>query len=138
MPAFHQIEGLWVDEQATFADLKGVLRTLLVQLFGSQTAVRFRPSYFPFTEPSCEVDVSCVDCRGQPSATCRICRGTGWLEVRMTGVLSEGRRHGLSSRLGQNRADVAHQPLDPILVGGPWVLAGGAAVLGLRALLRRR
>jgi hypothetical protein len=55
-----------------------------------------------------------------------------------TGVLSEGRRHGYSSRVGQNRADLAHQPLDPILVGGPWVLVGGAAVLGLRAVLRKR
>ncbi len=87
MPAFHQIEGLWVDEHATFADLKGVLRTLLVRLFGAQTAVRFRPSYFPFTEPSCEVDVGCDACGGKPQSQCRICRGSGWLEVLGAGMV---------------------------------------------------
>jgi phenylalanyl-tRNA synthetase alpha chain len=90
MPAFAQIEGLWVDETATFADLKGVLRTLLVALFGATTAVRFRPSYFPFTEPSCEVDVGCSECAAggaSSSQHCKVCRGTGWLEVLGAGMV---------------------------------------------------
>jgi phenylalanyl-tRNA synthetase alpha chain len=89
-PAFHQVEGLWVDEHATFADLKGVLRTLTMHLFGPQTQVRFRPSFFPFTEPSCEVDVSCVACGGATGAAgapCKVCRGSGWLEVLGAGMV---------------------------------------------------
>ena len=86
-PAFHQVEGLWVDERATFADLKGVLRKLLAHLFGPEARARFRPSYFPFTEPSAEVDVSCIECKGTPRLTCRICKGTGWLEVLGSGMV---------------------------------------------------
>ena len=86
-PVFHQIEGLWVDDQVTFADLKGVLKKLITHLFGPQVRLRFRPSFFPFTEPSCELDVSCSDCGESVVATCRICRGTGWLEVLGAGMV---------------------------------------------------
>ncbi|MCF8011376.1 MAG: phenylalanine--tRNA ligase subunit alpha [Clostridiales bacterium] len=77
-PMFHQIEGLAVDYRITFADLKGVLKVFAESMFGSETRTRFRPSYFPFTEPSAEVDISCVMCGGKG---CRVCSGTGWLEV---------------------------------------------------------
>ena len=89
-PVFHQVEGLWIDERASFADLKGVLRALLVHLFGPEAEPRFRPSFFPFTEPSAEVDVSCIGCarRGAKArAGCRICKGTGWLEVLGAGMV---------------------------------------------------
>ena len=89
-PVFHQVEGLWIDERASFADLKGVLRALLVHLFGPEAEPRFRPSFFPFTEPSAEVDVSCIECarRGAKArAGCRICKGTGWLEVLGAGMV---------------------------------------------------
>ena len=86
-PVFHQIEGLWIDDRATFADLKGVLRKLSVHLFGPETRTRFRPSYFPFTEPSTEADVSCWECATKPRPSCRICRGTGWLEVLGAGMV---------------------------------------------------
>lgn len=76
-PMFHQIEGLVVDEGITFGDLKGVLTIFLHRIFGADRKVRFRPSFFPFTEPSAEVDVSCV-CQG---SGCRICKQTGWIEV---------------------------------------------------------
>jgi phenylalanyl-tRNA synthetase alpha chain len=86
-PVFHQVEGLWVDERATFADLKGVLRMLVADLFGSAARLRFRPSFFPFTEPSAEVDMSCFDCGDKAVSTCKICRGTGWLEVLGSGMV---------------------------------------------------
>ena len=89
-PAFHQIEGLWVDERANFAELKGVLRALLVHLFGAEAKPRFRPSFFPFTEPSAEVDVSCIACvqpGGARRGSCRICKDTGWLEVLGAGMV---------------------------------------------------
>ena len=87
-PAFHQVEGLWVDESASFAELKGTLLELLTALFGPQVIVQFRPSYFPFTEPSCEVDIRCVACGdGVAGRSCRICRGTGWLEVLGAGMV---------------------------------------------------
>ncbi|HOJ76789.1 MAG TPA: phenylalanine--tRNA ligase subunit alpha [Bacillota bacterium] len=76
-PIFHQIEGLVVDEGITFGDLKGILTIFAKRLFGEDRQVRFRPSYFPFTEPSAEVDVSC-GCNGKG---CRICKGSGWLEI---------------------------------------------------------
>lgn len=85
-PVFHQIEGLWVDEKATFADLKGVLHRFAEHVFGTGVKVRFRPSFFPFTEPSAEVDVSCHACGGSGGA-CRICKGTGWLEVLGAGMV---------------------------------------------------
>lgn len=77
-PMFHQVEGLLVDKQVSFADLKGVLITFAREMFGADTVVRFRPSYFPFTEPSAEMDIHCIFCKG---AGCRVCQQTGWLEV---------------------------------------------------------
>ncbi len=83
-PMFHQIEGFLVDEKVTFGDLKGVLTHFLNEFFGSGLAVRFRPSFFPFTEPSAEVDIACVICGGKG---CRVCSGTGWLEILGCGMI---------------------------------------------------
>jgi len=85
-PMFHQVEGLMVDEHVTMADLKGTLAEFARAFFGSGTMVRFRPSYFPFTEPSAEVDVSCVFCKGDGGG-CRVCKDTGWLEVLGAGMV---------------------------------------------------
>ena len=79
MPAFHQVEGLAVDEGITMANLKGTLDRLAAELFGDGITTRLRPSYFPFTEPSAEMDLRCFVCRGEDSA-CRTCKGTGWIE----------------------------------------------------------
>jgi phenylalanyl-tRNA synthetase alpha chain len=84
LPVFHQLEGLMVDEGVTFADLKGVLAIAMKELFGASTETRFRPSYFPFTEPSAEVDVSCLLCAG---AGCPACKGSGWIEVLGSGMV---------------------------------------------------
>ena len=81
---FHQIEGLLVDKGATFADLKGILTVFLQEVFGKETRIRFRPSFFPFTEPSAEVDIQCVMCRGEG---CRVCGQTGWLEILGSGMV---------------------------------------------------
>jgi phenylalanyl-tRNA synthetase alpha chain len=89
-PMFNQIEGLVVDKGITMADLKGVLSEFARQFFSPDTRVRFRPSFFPFTEPSAEVDISCVACGGGGRAAegnCRICKGTGWLEVLGCGMV---------------------------------------------------
>ncbi len=83
-PMFHQLEGLLVDEQSSFADLKGVIEQFLRAFFEKDLAVRFRPSYFPFTEPSAEVDIQCVNCGGKG---CRVCSKTGWLEVMGCGMV---------------------------------------------------
>ena len=83
-PMFHQIEGLLVDKNISFGDLKGVLESFIHNLFDKDTSLRFRPSFFPFTEPSAEVDIKCVMCRGKG---CRICSGTGWLEVLGSGMV---------------------------------------------------
>ena len=83
-PMFHQVEGLLVDEGVTFGDLKGNLTAFVHQMFGRDTAVRFRPSFFPFTEPSAEVDIRCVLCKG---AGCRTCSHTGWLEILGSGMV---------------------------------------------------
>ncbi len=83
-PMFHQIEGLMVDENVSFADLKGVLSEFLAQFFERALKLRFRPSYFPFTEPSAEVDIECVMCNG---SGCRVCKQTGWLEVLGCGMV---------------------------------------------------
>lgn len=83
-PMFHQVEGLLVDENVTFADLKGVLAQFLREFFEKDLAVRFRPSYFPFTEPSAEVDIQCVICGG---CGCRVCKQSGWLEVLGCGMV---------------------------------------------------
>jgi len=85
-PVFHQIEGLWIDKGATFADLKGVLNTFATDMFGSDTKLRLRPSFFPFTEPSAEVDVTCIVCQAA-DPHCRICKGTGWLEILGAGMV---------------------------------------------------
>jgi len=83
-PMFHQVEGLLVDENISFGDLKGILTTFVHQLFDEQTSLRFRPSFFPFTEPSAEVDILCVICRGKG---CRVCSRTGWLEILGSGMV---------------------------------------------------
>ncbi|MBU0686444.1 MAG: phenylalanine--tRNA ligase subunit alpha [Candidatus Margulisbacteria bacterium] len=81
---FHQVEGLLVDKKVTFADLKGTLSYFLHQFFGKNRRVRFRPSYFPFTEPSAEVDVECIMCSGKG---CRVCKESGWLEILGAGMV---------------------------------------------------
>ncbi len=83
-PMFHQVEGLMVEENVSFGDLKGILTTFAHQIFDEETSLRFRPSFFPFTEPSAEVDIQCVICRG---AGCRVCSHTGWLEVLGAGMV---------------------------------------------------
>lgn len=109
-PMFHQVEGLWVDENVRFSHLKGLLEAFLNHFFEKSLPVRFRPSYFPFTEPSAEVDVACVACDGKG---CRVCSHTGWLEVlgcgmvhpnvfAHAGVDTEGLR-GLAFGLGVER-----------------------------------
>ena len=84
-PMFHQMEGLVVDKGITLCDLQGMLNELVKQLFGNGTRTRLRPSYFPFTEPSVEVDVSCFECGG---CGCSLCKGTGWIEVLGGGVVN--------------------------------------------------
>jgi len=83
-PMFHQIEGLMVDKNISFGDLKGILTTFVHQFFDKETSLRFRPSFFPFTEPSAEVDIRCVMCKGKG---CRVCSKTGWLEVLGSGMV---------------------------------------------------
>jgi len=84
-PMFHQVEGLMVDTDISFSDLKGVLGLFIHSFFGENTPVRFRPSYFPFTEPSAEVDIGCIFCAG---IGCRVCKTTGWLEVMGCGMVN--------------------------------------------------
>ncbi len=90
-PMFHQVEGFVVDQDIAFTDLKGVLTHFLQQIFSRATAVRFRPSFFPFTEPSAEIDIQCVLCGGSGSAAagqaCRVCKSTGWLEILGAGLI---------------------------------------------------
>ncbi len=83
-PMFHQVEGLLVDKNISFGDLKGILTTFVHQMFDPDTRLRFRPSFFPFTEPSAEVDIQCVICKGDG---CRVCSKTGWLEVLGSGMV---------------------------------------------------
>jgi phenylalanyl-tRNA synthetase alpha chain len=83
-PMFHQIEGLMVDKNVSFKDLKGILKIFLENIFGKDIPIRFRPSYFPFTEPSAEVDVGCTVCKGKG---CRVCKNTGWLEILGCGMV---------------------------------------------------
>ena len=85
-PMFSQMEGLVVDEGITLCDLKGMLDVLVKKIFGEDTTTRLRPSYFPFTEPSVEVDVSCFECGGKG---CKLCKGTGWIEVLGAGVVNK-------------------------------------------------
>lgn len=81
---FHQIEGLYIDENVTFADMKQAILLFAREMFGAETQIRMRPSYFPFTEPSAEVDVSCNICKGKG---CPVCKGTGWLEILGCGMV---------------------------------------------------
>ena len=83
-PMFHQIEGLVIDKGITMADLKGTFDTLVKQLYGPDSVIRLRPHHFPFTEPSCEVDVQCFECHG---AGCRTCKGEGWIELLGAGMV---------------------------------------------------
>ncbi len=85
-PMFHQIEGLVVDKKITLCDLKGILDEFAKRLFTEETKTRFRPSHFPFTEPSVEVDVSCMMCGGKG---CRLCKGTGWIEILGSGMVHQ-------------------------------------------------
>ncbi|HMK48729.1 MAG TPA: phenylalanine--tRNA ligase subunit alpha [Thermodesulfovibrionales bacterium] len=84
-PMFHQVEGLMVDADIAFSDLKGVLQMFIHSIFGPDTPVRFRPSFFPFTEPSAEVDIGCIFCQGKG---CRVCKNTGWLEILGAGMVN--------------------------------------------------
>ncbi len=83
-PMFHQVEGFLVDKDVSFADLKGVLTAFTHKMFERELALRFRPSFFPFTEPSAEVDIACVICGG---SGCRVCKRTGWLEILGSGLI---------------------------------------------------
>lgn len=83
-PMFHQIEGLVVDKNITMGDLKGTLNTFICRLYGDEAVTRFRPHHFPFTEPSCEVDVQCFECKG---AGCRVCKDEGWIELLGAGMV---------------------------------------------------
>jgi phenylalanyl-tRNA synthetase alpha chain len=83
-PMFQQVEGFLVDKKSSFGDLKGILTTFIHKIFDAQTSLRFRPSFFPFTEPSAEIDIACVMCRGKG---CRVCSQTGWLEIIGAGMV---------------------------------------------------
>ena len=83
-PMFHQVEGFVVDRKVSFSQLKGVLTSFVHKMFGKNVGLRFRPSFFPFTEPSAEVDIACVICKGEG---CRICKGSGWLEILGAGMI---------------------------------------------------
>ena len=83
-PMFHQIEGLVIDKGITMGDLKGTLNTLMRRIYGPGTVTRFRPHHFPFTEPSCEMDVQCFECHGKG---CRVCKGEGWIEILGAGMV---------------------------------------------------
>src|SRR4029078_12588206 len=102
-PQFHQVEGLAVDEDITLADLKGTLLALARAIFGDERDVRLRPHFFPFTEPSVEVDVSCFQCSGTgelaSAGRCNLCKGAGWLEILGSGMVDPNvfgyvREHG--------------------------------------------
>ena len=120
-PMFHQVEGFMVDEDVAFSDLKGVLVEFVHQFFGSEVPVRFRPSFFPFTEPSAEVDMGCVMCRGKG---CRVCSQTGWLEILGSGMIHpEVFRHvgydlekysGFAFGIGVERMAMLHYGIDDI------------------------
>lgn len=97
-PMFHQVEGLVVDEGVSFAHLKGVLRLFVEEFFGPETPMRFRPSFFPFTEPSAEVDIGCVICKGKG---CSVCGGTGWLEILGCGMVHPAVFRAVGYRFGR-------------------------------------
>jgi phenylalanyl-tRNA synthetase alpha chain len=101
-PMFSQVEGLYVDRKVTFADLKGTLLAFYRAMFGSGTKIRFRPHYFPFTEPSAEVDVSCFLCSGQG---CRLCKQSGWLEMGGSGMVHPNVFRGVNRARGDDAYD---------------------------------
>ena len=101
-PQFHQVEGLWIDADVTLADLKGVLLAFARAIFGDDRDVRLRPHFFPFTEPSVEVDVSCFQCDGTGALTrtgvrCNLCKGTGWLEILGSGMVDPNVLSGIEA-----------------------------------------
>jgi phenylalanyl-tRNA synthetase alpha chain len=120
-PMFHQVEGFMVDEGIAFSDLKGVLLHFATQFFGKHIQARFRPSFFPFTEPSAELDISCVMCDGEG---CRVCGNTGWLEILGSGMIHpEVFRHvgydsdkfsGFAFGIGIERATMLRYGIDDI------------------------
>ncbi|MEN2985711.1 MAG: phenylalanine--tRNA ligase subunit alpha [Thermodesulfovibrionaceae bacterium] len=120
-PMFHQVEGLVVDENVSFSHLKGVLVYFLQRFFGQTVPIRFRPSYFPFTEPSTEVDIGCIICGGNG---CRICKNTGWLEILGAGMVHpnvfkavgypEGRYTGFAFGMGVERLTMLKYGIDNI------------------------
>ncbi|MGE3318785.1 MAG: phenylalanine--tRNA ligase subunit alpha [Candidatus Berkiella sp.] len=120
-PMFHQVEGLMVDEGISFADLKGILSDFLSAFFETKVKTRFRPSYFPFTEPSAEVDMACVKCQGQG---CRICKQSGWLEILGCGMvhpkvleyggIDPSRYSGFAFGMGVERVAMLHYNVDDL------------------------
>ena len=120
-PMFHQIEGLWVDTSVTLAVLRGLLRDFFTYFFEREVAVRFRPSYFPFTEPSAEVDIACTQCS---SSGCRSCKFTGWLEVMGCGMvhprvlqgvgLSAETHQGFAFGMGLDRLAMLYYGIDDL------------------------
>jgi len=120
-PMFHQVEGLLVDENVSFGDLKGTLTAFVHQMFDEQTSLRFRPGFFPFTEPSAEVDILCVICRGKG---CRVCSQTGWLEILGSGMVhpalyenvgyDAGRYTGFAFGMGVDRIAMLKYGIDDI------------------------
>jgi phenylalanyl-tRNA synthetase alpha chain len=99
-PMFHQFEGLVVDEGITLGDLMGTLETFIHALFGKEYPVRFRPSYFPYTEPSVEVDMGCSTCKGRKTG-CRVCKETGWVEILGSGMVHPAVFESVNARLGK-------------------------------------
>jgi len=120
-PMFHQVEGFMVDEGIAFSDLKGVLVEFIHQFFGKDIPVRFRPSFFPFTEPSAEVDMGCVMCRGKG---CRVCSDTGWVEILGSGMIhpevfrfvgyDPQKYSGFAFGMGVERVAMLHYGIDDI------------------------
>lgn len=120
-PMFHQVEGLMVDLKITFANLKSVLESFLHSFFSSDIPIRFRPSYFPFTEPSAEVDIGCIFCKGKG---CRVCKTTGWLEILGSGMVNPkvfkmsgyktGRYSGFAFGMGIERMTMLKYGIDDI------------------------
>ncbi|MCH5162589.1 MAG: phenylalanine--tRNA ligase subunit alpha [Clostridiales bacterium] len=120
-PVFHQMEGLVVDKNVTLCDLKGALEGFAKFIFGDQTKIRFRPSYFPFTEPSVEVDVSCFKCHGKG---CRVCKNTGWIEILGAGMVNRkvlencgidpDEYHGFAFGVGLDRIAMIQCSIDDI------------------------
>ena len=118
---FHQVEGLMVDEGIKFSDLKGILNLFIKRMFGEKTKTRFKPSFFPFTEPSAEVDISCIICQGKG---CRVCSHTGWLEILGAGMVnprvfeavgySAGKYTGLAFGMGVERIAMLKYGIDDI------------------------